>query len=57
MNPIPMFAELPAIFSGGMILIAIGNYLTGGAIQERFHADKVAQKAEEVLMKENFFKA
>ena len=38
----------------GMILVAIGNYLTGGAIQERFHQDAVVKKAEK-LLKESFF--
>jgi hypothetical protein len=39
----------------GMILVAISNYLTGGAIQERFHADSVGRSAEDLLMKESFF--
>lgn len=39
----------------GMILVAISNYLTGGAIQERFHADPIGRQAEELLMKESFF--
>lgn len=39
----------------GMILVAICNYLSGGAIQNRFHADPVGKKAESLLSKETFF--
>ena len=39
----------------GMTLVAICNFLKQGSIQERFHRDKVAQNAEDLLMKESFF--
>ena len=40
----------------GMTLIAIANYLKGGTIQKRFHADSVGKKAAEIMAKESFFK-
>ncbi|HTL47979.1 MAG TPA: glucoamylase family protein [Verrucomicrobiae bacterium] len=40
----------------GMILVAIANYLKEGTIQNRFHADPVGKKAEDLLSKESFFK-
>ena len=39
----------------GMILIAICNYIKNGVIQNRFHADPVAKKAEDLIVKESFF--
>lgn len=39
----------------GMTLVAICNYLKNGSIQELFHRDKVAQNAEDLLIKESFF--
>ncbi|MDP3920106.1 MAG: glucoamylase family protein [Candidatus Omnitrophota bacterium] len=39
----------------GMTLIAIANYLKGGSIQERFHADPIGKKAAEIIGKESFF--
>ncbi len=39
----------------GMILAAICNYLSGGAIQNRFHADPIGKKAEDLLSSETFF--
>ena len=38
----------------GMLLIALNNYLNEGAIQKRFYADPIAQKAKEVLEIEKF---
>ncbi len=39
----------------GMVLVAICNYLTQGAIQGYFHQDPIAKAAEELLAKEAFF--
>lgn len=38
----------------GMLLVALNNYLNEGAIQRRFCADPIAQKAKEVLEIEKF---
>ena len=38
----------------GMLLIALNNYLNEGAIQKRFYADPIAQKAKKVLEIEKF---
>ncbi|MBI3306959.1 MAG: DUF3131 domain-containing protein [Candidatus Omnitrophica bacterium] len=40
----------------GMTLVAICNYLQKGSIQKRFHQDSVGKKAEDLLVKESFFK-
>jgi len=40
----------------GMILVAIANYLKGGVIQEYFHRDEIARKAESLLGREEWFK-
>ncbi|MFZ5803075.1 MAG: glucoamylase family protein [Candidatus Omnitrophota bacterium] len=37
----------------GMILLALCNFLEGGALQRYFHADKIARNAEQ-LLKEDF---
>jgi len=39
----------------GMILGSLANYLKKGVLQERFHADPIAQKAENLLRAESFF--
>jgi len=39
----------------GMILVAIANYLTEGAIRNRFHQDEVGQNIETLLSQERFF--
>lgn len=41
----------------GMIFVAINNYLNGGAIRKRFHADPVMKKAEKLLTAEKLFDA
>lgn len=38
-----------------MAFIALNNYLNGGAIRERFHSDRIAKNAEELLKIEDFF--
>jgi hypothetical protein len=38
----------------GMILIALNNYLNDGVIQERFQADAIAKKAQDLLKIEKF---
>ncbi len=40
----------------GMTLVAIANYLKNGIIQQYFHQDPVAKKAEDLLSSEDFFK-
>lgn len=40
-----------------MILVAINNYLNGGAIRNRFHADPEMKKGEPLLTEEVFFDA
>lgn len=39
----------------GMTLVAIDNYLSGGKIKARFHADSIGKNIESLLMKESFF--
>ena len=41
----------------GMSLIALDNYLNDGAIQRRFSADPIMQRAEWLLREEHFFDA
>ena len=38
-----------------MTLIALNNYLNDGAVRKRFHSDKIAKNAEELLKVEDFF--
>ena len=39
----------------GMILLAINNYLNGGVLRNRFHADPVGKRIEWLLQSEQFF--
>jgi len=39
----------------GMIMVALCNYLTQGAIQNYFHKDRIAKNAEDLLSEEVFF--
>ena len=43
------------VLDQGMILVAIANYLRQGAIQNHFHRDEIAQKAEKLLVREELF--
>jgi hypothetical protein len=42
------------VLDQGMSMAAIANRLTGGALRERFHADPIADAAEEFLTTEQF---
>lgn len=39
----------------GLLLLALSNYLTDGAIRNRFHQDKIGKEGEELLTEEHFF--
>lgn len=43
------------VLDQGMILAAIANYLRQGALQNYFHRDEIAQKAEKLLTREEIF--
>ena len=41
----------------GMILVALANYLTRGAIRNRFHQDPIGEKGRTLLTSERFFES
>lgn len=41
----------------GMLFAALSNYLTGGSIRKRFHADPINEKALPLLTEEKFFES